>query len=201
MNSKEPEKNPQRRLLHTMENVLFPFLNEKGFRLVQHPTSEPTNFNFNRVTPEKVHCLMFALDKNTRPKFQVLIAAGPVAGVTLNLPSNALQYWGNQAFRPGHDLCWADCPGERAILKARTRRNVMEFFGFDFRRWFIVQRPDDGDWETASRKPIQLFIGYFSECEAWWTQKTYGPHVSKDERAASDLERLDKKYGKFIIEN
>ena len=187
-------------MLLALKQALFPFLHENKFKRVYHPLNVPQIVDFNRVSQDKVECLMFVFEKSRRPMFHVGLAKGPLNGVNLNLPSNTLKYWGNSSIRPGFELCWRDCPGERAILLAEAGWSLGRFFGFNSGRWFRLLQPKKGDWQEASLEPVKLFIKYFPECETWWNQNVYSSHVVKDKNSARGIRRLEKKHGKFISE-
>ena len=81
----------------------------------------------------------------------------------------------------------------KKIGKGRQVRQMDTMFGFY--GWFSVRRGWFLGAEEAAFRTIRCFINYFPECENWWRDKSYGPHLLRN-KGSEQLERvLEQRYG------
>jgi hypothetical protein len=153
-------------LVKAIRTHCFPFLEAKGFTKLPNLPHRRECFDLVRVGDKKIDCLTFQFESHGWPHFKVPIAEGPVNGVTI--------YDGT--YVPGNELRTYHCPGAKACLYGRHK--LLSFGYIYLFGWFKPQRsllikPEDAAVECSMR-----FNVFFSECEAWWRDKTFGSHLS-----------------------
>ena len=178
MNGQPVNKKPAHILRDALKQDMFPFLEKKGFVLLK---ARGDSIDFLRKADSKVHCLHFQWDKYARPMFRVHIANGPISGVP--------QYGGG--FIPGEDLRAWQCLGEKAFLLPRPGRFCLG------RAWFSLRFGWIFGYEQISSKITARFISLFPECEAWWQNKSYGPHLRRNKSSELMLKKLQQRHGRL----
>ena len=179
---RKPQRKSQAYLMDALHKEAFPFLLSKGF--LQDKINRMGAIDFRRIVNDKVECLDIQLDKHGRAAFKVNIAEGSINGVP--------QFGGGMVL--GAELRTYTCKGDKAILMERP--NVfLTIASFGFYGWFSVRRGWFLGAEEAAFRTIRCFINYFPECENWWRDKSYGPHLLRN-KGSEQLERvLEQRYG------
>jgi hypothetical protein len=157
---------------------LFPYVEARGF--IRDRSRHPLFTTFRRFVGNNAQVFNVQWDKRGAPRFVVNFGEGPKAGVSL---------WGRHI--PGDELEPQDCPESGRLQRKR---------GPYLRCWFQTTKPLLEAVRTLERSypvatVVDMAVAAFPEVEAWWENRTVGPHVcissSDSWRVANAATRAD----------
>jgi hypothetical protein len=170
-------------LLDALRREAFTILAEKGF--TQMTMEDNICIDFHRISVDRVQCITFQFDKFGLPAFKVLIAEGPLDG---------LSQYGSKFVR-GSELRTYQCRGEKAILRPGNKQFILVKIGL--LSWFTMRLAILVGPEKAALQCVRRMVSLIPECEAWWESKAYGPHLFRDKTSELLQSILEKKHGKL----
>ena len=190
--------------LEALKQYVIPYLESQGFAMDKRKGAE---MDFRRFRNDKVQCLRFQFDKNQRPYFRITIGEASREGINIPhrgfVSAEEIKAWMCESAclmdRPRWLLwllqfAWLFA----AIAGAASMVYLLLFWNVVMCRWAIAVciimffaglfcmiflfgwyrlRFHWLIGERAARATAQRVIRRFSECEAWWANKSYGLHM------------------------
>jgi hypothetical protein len=147
-------------LRERVKRDFYPYAQARGF--VRARSDHPHFTVFRRYTADTVQVFSVQWDKHGAPRFVVNFGEGPKAGSTL---------WGKHI--PGEALQPNSC---RESGRLQRRR------GPTLGCWFQFNKPVFEALRTLERRysaeaVVGQLLAAFPEVEAWWQDRTVGPHL------------------------
>jgi hypothetical protein len=170
---KSPRSEARRSLRRSIERVIFPELEKRGFKLLRLASKSPPIWAFHRARYDGGFDVIDLIMKTgNQPLFDACINVIPKAGISRS--------WDGAI--PAKEAMASDLPERiaiaRKIIHNRTIRALARWVGVS---WFGFK----GSGNQSSDENLAIgscdeFISTLDQAEAWWKANEVGPNLIKE---------------------
>jgi hypothetical protein len=170
---KSSQSEVRRNLRRSIERIIFPELEKRGFRLLRLASKSPPIWVFHRPRCDGGFDVIDLIMKTgNQPLFDACINVIPTNGVSRS--------WDNAI--PAKDAMACDLPERisiaRTVIQNRTFRALARWVGVS---WFGFKGSgDQSSDEKLAMASCCEFVSTLDQAEAWWTANKLGPNLVKE---------------------